>query len=214
LYPPPPQDPYLPTADDPFGAPPALSVPDSAPLWPSDLAADPFNPPLAAGPSNRQNVAPTSSRPDRSAASIPTGSYPPPARPGVPAPQNQPPNQPPVYRSTGTTVRSRSRTRFHWTDPLWLVPGAIWIAVSTGVDWKRQAILLALTSIAVGIAGFAIDSRAGRRLPWWAKGGIALVAGFVIGYALHLIGTAVLAMGVLLLLISVGVAWLLLRGRR
>jgi hypothetical protein len=127
--------------------------------------------------------------------------------------RNQPnqPNQPPTYRPTGTTVRSRSRARFQWTDPLWFGPGLIWIAAAFSVSWQRTAILLALTSIAVGVLGYAIDTRTHRRLPWWAKGVIPLGLGLAIGYLLHVVGTAVLPISLLLLLISVGVAWLLLR---
>jgi hypothetical protein len=118
-----------------------------------------------------------------------------------------------VYRSGGTTVRSRSRARFHWTDPVWLVPGLVWILAAVYVSWERQASLLALTSISIAILGFAIDGRTHRRLPWWAKGAIPLGVGFVLGYLLHAVGTAVFPLAILLLLISVGVAWLLLRGR-
>jgi hypothetical protein len=109
-------------------------------------------------------------------------------------------------------VRSRSRARFQWTDPVWLVPGLIWIAVAVGGAWQRPASLLALTSISVAVLGFAIDSRTHRRLPWWAKGVIPLVAGFGLGYLFNRVGGGML-LGVVLLLISVGVAVLLLRGR-
>lgn len=144
--------------------------------------------------------------PPVASSSARVGSYPPPGPQNV-APQ---PNQPPVYRPTGTTVRSRNRARFVWTDPVWLAPAALWIAVALNVDWQRQASLLAITSIAVAILGYAIDCRMGRRLPWWAKGVIPLGVGFVLGYTLHVVGAA-FALAILLLLISVGVAWLLLR---
>jgi hypothetical protein len=116
------------------------------------------------------------------------------------------PNQPPPYRPTGTTVRSRSRARFQWTDPLWFLPGLIWIVVAFNVVRQRDAILIALTSIAVGVLGYAVDGRTHRRLPWWAKGVIPLGLGLLIGYLLHLVGVALLPMAVLFLLISVGVA--------
>jgi hypothetical protein len=96
---------------------------------------------------------------------------------------------------------------------VWLVPGLIWIAVAVAGTWQRAAILLALTSISIAIIGFAIDSRTHRRLPWWAKGVIPLVAGFGLGYLLNSVGGGVLVLGVLLLLMSVGVAVLLLRRR-
>jgi hypothetical protein len=236
-FPPPPQDPYQPTADDPFGPPPALSVPEQAPLWPSDIdAQSPLGPPSAPGAPHRPGQSSGSGRsgpsgssrpgqqggPHRPGSSARPASYPPPARPGAPAQPAQPgrqhvahqPTNPqqPVYRSSGTTVRSRSRARFHWTDPLWLVPGLIWIVVAIYIgSWQRQASVLALTSISVAILGYAIDTRTHRRLPWWAKGAIPLGVGFALGYLLHLVGAALLPLALLLLLISVGVAWLLLR---
>lgn len=92
---------------------------------------------------------------------------------------------------------------------MWWVPGLIWIVLAFVVSWQRQATLLALTSISVGILGFAIDSRTHRRLPWWAKGAIPLVVGFGLGYLFR----AFVPLAVLLLMVSVGVAWLLLRNR-
>ena len=94
---------------------------------------------------------------------------------------------------------------------MWFVPGVIWIAVAFAVSWQRDAILLALTSIAVGVLGHAIDARTHRRLPWWAKAVIPLGLGLLIGYLLHLVGAAVLPLSMLFLLISIGVSWLLLR---
>jgi hypothetical protein len=79
------------------------------------------------------------------------------------------------------------------------------------VTWQRDAILIAVTSIAVGVLGYAIDGRTHRRLPWWAKGVIPLGLGLLVGYLLQLVGAAVLPLAVLFLLISVGVAWLLMR---
>jgi len=229
--PPPPQDPYRPSADDPFGPPPALSVPDSAPLWPSDVDASPLGPPSAPSAPHRSGQPGGSSRPGQPGGSGRSGpqsgphrsgpaagptSYPPSSRPGAPGQPDrqhvahQPTAPPqPVYRGSGTTVRSRSRARFQWTDPVWWVPGLIWIVLAFVVSWQRQATLLALTSISVGILGFAIDSRTHRRLPWWAKGAIPLVVGFGLGYLFR----AFVPLAVLLLMVSVGVAWLLLRNR-
>jgi hypothetical protein len=106
-------------------------------------------------------------------------------------------------------VRSRSRARFHWTDPLWWASGLIWIVTAFVVSWPEAAALLALSSISIGTLGFAIDSRTHRRLPWWAKGAIPLVTGFGLAWLLSATGAGVLV--VLVLLISIGVAVLLLR---
>jgi len=213
----PPADPYRSPPADPFGPPPALSVPESTPLWPSEVESlGPPSAPQQPGHQSPQSRPGSSSRPGgsvHSSGSARPGSYPPPARPERQSVSHQPtpPRQQPVYRSSGTTVRSRSRARFRWSDPVWFVPGVIWIAVAFAVSWQRDAILLALTSIAVGVLGHAIDARTHRRLPWWAKAVIPLGLGLLIGYLLHLVGAAVLPLSMLFLLISIGVSWLLLR---
>jgi hypothetical protein len=108
---------------------------------------------------------------------------------------------------------ARARQVFAVTDLLWLVPTLLWLAVAFGVDWKpTRAALFAIASLALGVLGYPLDTRFGRRLPWWGKLAIPTVGGVVAGVGLDATGSS-LVFAVLALVASVGVAWLVMRRR-
>ncbi|GIJ71863.1 Hsp70 family protein [Virgisporangium ochraceum] len=109
---------------------------------------------------------------------------------------------------------ARARQVFVATDLLWLVPTLLWLAVAFGVDWDpSRATLFAITSLTLGVLGYPLDTRFGRRLPWWAKPAIPGVGGVVAAVALDATGSTPIAYAVLALAVSAGIAWLVMRRR-
>jgi hypothetical protein len=109
-------------------------------------------------------------------------------------------------------VPRRAPARFQASDLLWPVPGLWWVFAGITIwPYQRNPTLLIFTSLSVAVIGFAVDSRFGHRLPWWAKPLIAFLAGFGLVLLMHAAGAPVMAVAVLLLLASIGGAWALLR---
>ena len=93
------------------------------------------------------------------------------------------------------------------------MPTLVWVAVAAGIDWNpKKATLIAIASLALSVLGYPLDTRFGRRLPWWAKLAIPGVGGVAAGFGLAATSLPMI-FAVLALMISVGVAWLLMRNR-
>jgi hypothetical protein len=156
-----------------------------------------------------------STGPDRGGrgSAPPPGGFPPTGAQGVA--QNWSGGARPAQPSTGRAYGRPARARqvFVATDLLWLVPAVLWVAVAFGLTWNdTKATLFTIASLALSLLGYPLDTRFGRRLPWWAKVAIPGAGGVVAGVGLaattHPVPIAALA-----LVATAGLAWLIMRRR-
>ncbi|WP_203997821.1 Hsp70 family protein [Virgisporangium aurantiacum] len=121
------------------------------------------------------------------------------------------PTPPSTGRAYGRPARARQV--FAATDLLWLVPALVWIAVMFGVTRNdSKPALFTIASLALCLLGYPLDTRFGRRLPWWGKLAIPAVGGVAAGVALAATPYPT-PFAVLALVATVGVAWLVMRRR-
>jgi hypothetical protein len=121
------------------------------------------------------------------------------------------PTPPSTGRAYGRPARARQV--FAATDLLWLVPALLWVAVAFGFSWHdTKATLFTIASLALCLLGYPLDTRFGRRLPWWAKLAVPGVGGVVAGVGLAATPYPV-PFAALALVATVGVAWLVMRRR-